>query len=274
MGVTVGVAGVDRRQVDRGGEASSRPTVDAARRARPRRRGTGPAPWRRRGGGWRSPPGSGWRRGPSRPRASGRAEAAVGADVGGHVHHREPSAADTGRPGHHRPRGGWPPQGHPHRGARPGTLARWPTTSSGRSSANAARRSSPAAGRACRPGGRRRTPGLRRAELATLAGVSVDYLTRLEQGRDRHPSAQVLAALADTLQLSDEERVLLMRLGHHRRLRRDVPEPPATPTARCALGPTPGHPPGADRGGPTGAARSGWRRGSTARERAGDLGCT
>jgi transcriptional regulator with XRE-family HTH domain len=63
------------------------------------------------------------------------------------------------------------------------------------------------------PGGRRRTPGLRRAEVATLAGVSVDYLTRLEQGRDRHPSAQVLAALADTLQLSDDERVLLMRLG-------------------------------------------------------------
>ena len=36
---------------------------------------------------------------------------------------------------------------------------------------------------------RRRTPGLRRAELATLAGVSVDYLIRLEQGRDTHPSA-------------------------------------------------------------------------------------
>jgi len=36
-------------------------------------------------------------------------------------------------------------------------------------------------------GGRRRTPGLRRSELATLAGISVDYLIRLEQGRDRHP---------------------------------------------------------------------------------------
>jgi transcriptional regulator with XRE-family HTH domain len=63
------------------------------------------------------------------------------------------------------------------------------------------------------PGGRRRTPGLRRAELATLAGVSVDYLTRLEQGRDRNPSSQVLAALSDTLQLSGEERALLMKLG-------------------------------------------------------------
>jgi transcriptional regulator with XRE-family HTH domain len=62
-------------------------------------------------------------------------------------------------------------------------------------------------------GGRRRTPGLRRAEVATLSGVSVDYLTRLEQGRDRRPSAQVLAALADTLQLTDDERVLLLRLG-------------------------------------------------------------
>ncbi|MGH3788300.1 MAG: helix-turn-helix domain-containing protein [Pseudonocardiaceae bacterium] len=36
-------------------------------------------------------------------------------------------------------------------------------------------------------GTRRRTSGLRRAELATLAGISVDYLARLEQGRDRHP---------------------------------------------------------------------------------------
>jgi transcriptional regulator with XRE-family HTH domain len=56
---------------------------------------------------------------------------------------------------------------------------------------------------------RRRTPGLRRAELATLAGVSVEYLTRLEQGRDRHPSPQVLGALADALRLSADERVHL-----------------------------------------------------------------
>jgi transcriptional regulator with XRE-family HTH domain len=62
-------------------------------------------------------------------------------------------------------------------------------------------------------GHRRRTPGLRRAELATLAGVSVDYLTRLEQGRDRSPSAQVLAALADTLGLSRDERIHLHRLA-------------------------------------------------------------
>lgn len=63
------------------------------------------------------------------------------------------------------------------------------------------------------PGGsRRRTPGLRRAELAMLAGVSVEYLTRLEQGRDRRPSAELLASLADALSLSSNERVHLHRL--------------------------------------------------------------
>ena len=56
------------------------------------------------------------------------------------------------------------------------------------------------------PGGRRRTPGLRRAEVATLAGISVDYLVRLEQGRDRRPSADVLAALANVLQLDEDDR--------------------------------------------------------------------
>ena len=64
------------------------------------------------------------------------------------------------------------------------------------------------------PGGdRRRTLGLRRAELATLAGISVDYLVRLEQGRDRHPSAQVLTALANALRFSFDERVHLTRLA-------------------------------------------------------------
>lgn len=61
-------------------------------------------------------------------------------------------------------------------------------------------------------GPRRRTPGLRRAELATIAGVSVEYVTRLEQGRDRRPSAPVLAALADALRLTAGERVHLHRL--------------------------------------------------------------
>ncbi|RNL85820.1 helix-turn-helix domain-containing protein [Halostreptopolyspora alba] len=60
-------------------------------------------------------------------------------------------------------------------------------------------------------GPRRRTPGLRRSELAMLAGVSVEYLTRLEQGRDRNPSPEVLAALAGALHLSHDEHVLLHR---------------------------------------------------------------
>ncbi|WP_433591436.1 helix-turn-helix transcriptional regulator [Nocardia sp. CA-145437] len=59
-------------------------------------------------------------------------------------------------------------------------------------------------------GPRRRTPGLRRSELATLAGVSVEYLTRLEQGRDRHPSSPVLIALADALRLTPAQRVHLL----------------------------------------------------------------
>jgi transcriptional regulator with XRE-family HTH domain len=61
--------------------------------------------------------------------------------------------------------------------------------------------------------GRRRTPGLRREELATLAGISVDYLVRLEQGRETRPSAPVLASLAEALRLDDDERVHLRRLA-------------------------------------------------------------
>ncbi|MFI8304744.1 helix-turn-helix domain-containing protein [Streptomyces sp. NPDC085927] len=55
-------------------------------------------------------------------------------------------------------------------------------------------------------GGVRRAPGLRREELAQLAGVSVDYVVRLERGRATSPSAQVLAALARALRLSEPER--------------------------------------------------------------------
>ena len=56
------------------------------------------------------------------------------------------------------------------------------------------------------PVGQRRTRGLRREEVAMLAGLSVAYLVRLEQGRAARPSAQVVAALARVLQLSDPER--------------------------------------------------------------------
>ncbi len=57
--------------------------------------------------------------------------------------------------------------------------------------------------------GARRAPGLKREELAQLAGLSVDYLVRLEQGRAVHPSAQVAASLARALQLDDAERAHL-----------------------------------------------------------------
>lgn len=53
--------------------------------------------------------------------------------------------------------------------------------------------------------GRRRTVGLRREEVAQLAGVSVDYIMRLEQGRSRTPSAQVVQSLARALQLDRTE---------------------------------------------------------------------
>ncbi|MEU2721816.1 helix-turn-helix transcriptional regulator [Streptomyces smyrnaeus] len=57
----------------------------------------------------------------------------------------------------------------------------------------------------------RRVPGLRREELAQLAGLSVDYVLRLEQGRATNPSAQVVGALARALQLSRAERDQLYR---------------------------------------------------------------
>jgi transcriptional regulator with XRE-family HTH domain len=63
------------------------------------------------------------------------------------------------------------------------------------------------------PTGRRRTPGLRREEVATLAGVSLDDLVRLEQGRDTHPSPEVIVALARALRLTEAERLHLAKLA-------------------------------------------------------------
>jgi transcriptional regulator with XRE-family HTH domain len=63
--------------------------------------------------------------------------------------------------------------------------------------------------------GRRRAPGLRREEVAGLAGLSVDYLARLEQGRADNPSPSVLGALARALRLTDDERAHLFRLAGH-----------------------------------------------------------
>ncbi|MEU5275002.1 helix-turn-helix transcriptional regulator [Streptomyces asoensis] len=61
--------------------------------------------------------------------------------------------------------------------------------------------------------GRRRSPGLRRLDLAARAGISVEYLTRIEQGRDRRPSAAVVNALADALALDTSEREHLRYLA-------------------------------------------------------------
>lgn len=65
-------------------------------------------------------------------------------------------------------------------------------------------------------GARRRTPGLRREEVAQLAAMSTTYYTFLEQGRDVHPSRQILDALARALRLGPAERAHLHELarGH------------------------------------------------------------
>lgn len=59
----------------------------------------------------------------------------------------------------------------------------------------------------------RRVSGLRRGELASLAGISTEYVARLEQGRAATPSAQVCSSLARALHLSDDEEAHLMRLA-------------------------------------------------------------
>jgi transcriptional regulator with XRE-family HTH domain len=65
------------------------------------------------------------------------------------------------------------------------------------------------------PGGARRTPGLRREEVALLSGVSSTWYTWLEQGRDIHPSRQVVDALARTLRMSPAEHGYVLRLTGH-----------------------------------------------------------
>ncbi|MET0425656.1 MAG: helix-turn-helix transcriptional regulator, partial [Actinoplanes sp.] len=64
--------------------------------------------------------------------------------------------------------------------------------------------------------GVRRTPGLRREEVATLSGISADYYLRLEQGRDRNPSSQVLEALARVFQLDATATAYLLSLSSDR----------------------------------------------------------
>lgn len=62
----------------------------------------------------------------------------------------------------------------------------------------------------------RRVPGLRREEVATLAGISPDYYLRIEQGRDRRPSDQVVRALARALRIDASSRTYLLRLARPR----------------------------------------------------------
>lgn len=64
------------------------------------------------------------------------------------------------------------------------------------------------------PGPRRRVAGLRRDELALLAGISSEYLQRLEQGRDKHPSTEVLDAIARALRLDAKATAYLYHLAH------------------------------------------------------------
>ncbi|WP_103886642.1 helix-turn-helix domain-containing protein [Actinacidiphila yanglinensis] len=66
-------------------------------------------------------------------------------------------------------------------------------------------------------GTRRRVPGLRREEVALLAGISVEYYLRLEQGRDQHPSDQVLDSLARALHLEPDAQTYLRTLARPRR---------------------------------------------------------
>ncbi len=80
------------------------------------------------------------------------------------------------------------------------------------------------------PGGARRTPGLRREEVALLSGVSHTWYTWLEQGRDIHPSRQVVDALARTLRMSPAEHGYVLRLTGH-----------AGPAPADAAGGMPGH---------------------------------
>jgi transcriptional regulator with XRE-family HTH domain len=70
-------------------------------------------------------------------------------------------------------------------------------------------------------GARRRVQGLRREELATLAGISSDYYLRLEQGRDKNPSAQILDALARALRLDVKATEYLYQLAGPASGRRD-----------------------------------------------------
>ncbi|MGW7068505.1 helix-turn-helix transcriptional regulator [Streptomyces sp. NPDC054855] len=83
--------------------------------------------------------------------------------------------------------------------------------------------------------GLRRTPGLRREELATLAGVSVDYYTRLERGRETNPSPSVVDALARALRLSGDAHERLHELAELASGRLTEPHPTPGDTVRPSI---------------------------------------
>ncbi|MEV0623666.1 helix-turn-helix transcriptional regulator [Nonomuraea sp. NPDC050404] len=83
--------------------------------------------------------------------------------------------------------------------------------------------------------GLRRTPGLRREELATLAGISIDYYVRLERGKETRPSPSVIDALARALRLDDEEHQHLRELAARAARYAAEPPPPPSRTVRPHL---------------------------------------
>ncbi|MHA5053222.1 helix-turn-helix transcriptional regulator [Streptomyces sp. SD15] len=83
--------------------------------------------------------------------------------------------------------------------------------------------------------GLRRTPGLRREELATLAGISIDYYVRLERGKETRPSPSVLDALARALRLDDAEHQHLRELAARAARYAPEPAPPPSRTVRPHL---------------------------------------
>lgn len=86
--------------------------------------------------------------------------------------------------------------------------------------------------------GTRRVPGLRREEVAMLAGISAEYYLRLEQGRDRRPSVQVLRSIARVLQLDDDGYLLSLAEDRPKRARRRARRetvPPSTARLVAAL---------------------------------------
>ncbi|WP_172629508.1 helix-turn-helix transcriptional regulator [Streptomyces sp. NL15-2K] len=95
------------------------------------------------------------------------------------------------------------------------------------------------------PSSRRRTPGTRRSEVAARAKISVEWYTRLEQGRGGHPSTQVLDAICDALQLQPEERehAFLLAYGSSGVLYEDLSAPAQVHLQRLVdqLGPWPAY---------------------------------